>query len=207
MSPPRFSPLAAFGAVALGPVPVGAAVGVLWAWIAPPIHGVVALTRAGERVEVYLGDEADHFFVAPFMVLGLLTVLAVVVAAVAWQWEPHRGPGMVASLLAGLAGAAGLTALVGAQLVRRRYPPVDIDTAPVTPQSRVHYFAEAPPVFFGHAPLQIAATILVPAGVAALVYALCVTWTARDDLGGYPATEVPVPGSDVTAGDGLPPGR
>jgi hypothetical protein len=186
---PRTPRAAAIGIVTVGVAAAGAALGVLWAWIAPPIHGVVALTRDGERVQAYLGNESDHFFVAPFLVLGLLGVLAVVTAALAWQWQAHRGPGMAAGLSVGLVAAAAAIVLVGAQLVHRRYGVVDVDAAPVTPDHRVYYFAEAPPVFFGHTPLQIAATLLLPAAAGALAYGLCVVWTARDDLGGHPAVE------------------
>ena len=42
----------------------------------------------------------------------------------------------------------------------------------MSPEHRVHYVTEAPAVFFGHSPLQIATTILFPAAAAALVYAL-----------------------------------
>lgn len=198
--------VAAIGMVAGGAVVAGAAAGALWAWIAPPVHGVVALTRAGERVQTYLGDEADHFFVAPFMVLGLLGVLGVMAAALAWQWRAHRGPGMVAGLSVGLVAAAALAALVGGELVHHRYGVVNVDAAPVTPDHRVYYFAEAPPVFFGHTPWQVAATLLTAAAAAALTYALCAVWTARDDLGAYPAFEPAIasPGPaavDVTADD------
>lgn len=207
MNRPRIPRRAAIGAVMLGSAAAGAAAGVLWAQIAPPIHGVVALTRGGERVQAFLGDEADRFFVAPFLMLGLVTVVGLVTAALAWQWQAHRGPGMVAGLSAGLVAAAALGTLGGAWLVHRRYPPVDVDTAPVTPESRVYYFAEAPPAFFGHTALQVAATILVPAGAAALAYALCATWTARDDLGGYPPVEPANSAPGLTSGGGPPPGR
>ncbi len=195
------SRLAAIAMVAGAATGAGAALGVLWACIAPPIHGVVALTRGGERVQAYLGDEGEFFFVAPVLALGLLGVLAVVAAALAWQWRAHRGPGMVAGLSVGLIAAAALAVLVGAGLVRRRYGAVDVETAPVTPDQRFYYFTEAPPVLFGHAPLQVATALLLPAAAAALVYALCATWTARDDLGGYPAD------SDVTSDYGAPPRR
>ncbi len=195
---PRMTRTRAGLLLAAGLAVTGPPIGVLWARIAPPVHGVVALTRDGDRVQAYLGNEAEHFFVAPFLVLGLTGVLAVVAATLAWQWQAHRGPGMVAGLSAGLVAAAALTVLVGAGLAHRRYGAVDIDAAPVTPERRTHYFAEAPPVFFGHTPLQIAATLLLPAAAAALVYALCATWAIRDDLGAYPA---------VTAAGGAPRGR
>lgn len=211
---PRTPRLVAIGVVAGGAAAAGPATGALWAQIAPPIHGVVALTHEGERARAYLGNEAEHFFVAPFLLLGLLGVLAVVTAALAWQWQAHRGPGMVAGLSAGLAASAALTALTGARLVRLRYGAVDVDAAPVTPDHRVHYFAEAPPVFFGSTPLQVTATLVLPVAIAALGYGLCATWTTRDDLGGYPPADqasgpasAPPPGLDVTAADGALPHR
>ena len=99
--------------------------------------------------------------------------------------------------------------------MRARYGVVDIDAAPVTPEHRVHYFTEAPSVFFGHSPLQIAATLLVPAAAAALVYALIAVSTPRDDLGAYPPVDFvvpPRPTADaglpaVTADDGSTPAR
>ncbi len=50
----------------------GAIVGALWAWLAPPIHGVVALTRSGDRIKAYLGTESDHLFTAAFLMVGML---------------------------------------------------------------------------------------------------------------------------------------
>ena len=206
---PRIPRAGAIGAMAAVTAVPGAAIGLLWAQLAPPIHGVVALTRSGERVQAYLGNEADHFFVAPFLLVGLLSVLAVVAATAAWQWRAHRGPWMIAGLSVGLTGAAALAVLVGTRSVQHRYGVVDVDAAPVTPEHRVHYVAEAPPVFFGHTPWQMVATLLVPAATAALMYGLCATWSTRDDLGGYPPVEwptVPPPRiSDVTPdGEALP---
>ena len=94
----------------------------------------------------------------------MVSVLAVVAAVLVWQWRAHRGPVMVAALAIGAAAAAGVAAGVGAVLVHWRYGTVDIAGAPVSPEHRVHYVIEAPAVFFGHSPLQIAAmTILLPA--------------------------------------------
>ena len=62
---PRTSRRRAVVVLAAGLLIVGAAIGGLWAWIAPPIHGVVALTHEGDRLHDYLGDESEHFFVAP----------------------------------------------------------------------------------------------------------------------------------------------
>jgi hypothetical protein len=182
----------------------GALVGALWAWLAPPIHGVVALTKRGERVKAFLGNEADHFFVAAVLMVGMLGVLAIVAAVLLWQWRTHRGPVMVAALVIGAAAAAGTAAGIGAVLARLRYGVIDIAGAPVSPEHRVHYVIEAPAVFFGHSPLQIAASILVPAAAAALVYALMAASTQRDDLGGWPPVEEPVIGAPITAGSALP---
>jgi hypothetical protein len=182
----------------------GALVGALWAWLAPPLHGVVALTKSGDRVKAYLGDEADHFFVAAVLIVGMLGVLAVVAAVLLWQWRAHRGPAMVAALAIGAAGGSAAAAGVGAVLVRLRYGAIDIAGAPVSPQHRVQYVIEGPAVFFGHSPLQIAATVLLPAGAAALVYALMAVSTHRDDLGAWPPAERPMIDPSVTADDALP---
>jgi uncharacterized membrane protein len=204
VAPPRVSRRRAVAITVAGLVLAGALVGVLWAWLAPPIHGVVALTKSGERVKAYLGNEADHFFIAAFLVVGMVSVIAVIAAVLVWKWRAHRGPAMVAALASGSAAAAGAAAGVGAVLVHWRYGAIDIAGAPVSPDHRVHYVVEAPSVFFGQGPLQIAATILFPAAAAALVYALMAVSTQRDDLGGWPPVEQPVLGPSVTAESALP---
>ena len=114
VAPPRISRRRAVVIAVAGLTVAGALVGALWAWLAPPIHGVVALTKSGERVKAYLGNEADHFFIAAFLIVGMLGVLAVVAAVLLWQWRAHRGPVMVAALAIGSAAAAGAAAGVGA---------------------------------------------------------------------------------------------
>jgi hypothetical protein len=131
-------------------------------------------------------------------------VLAVIAAVLLWQWRVHRGPAMVSALAIGAATAAGAAAAVGAIVVRWRYGVIDMAKAPVTPEHRVHYVVEGPAVFFGHSPLQIAATVLFPAAAAALVYALLAVSTQRDDLGAWPPVEEPVIGPPVTADGVLP---
>lgn len=167
----------------------GVVTGVLWSVLAPPARGVVALSRTGNVIRAYLGAEADHLFVAAFLLVGMLSVVAVVAAVLVWQWRAHRGPVMVAALSVGAALAAGAAAAVGALVAGWRYGVIDVGAAPVSPENRVHYVIEAPPVFFGYSPLQIAATIVFPAAAAALVYALMVVATPRDDLGGWPPQE------------------
>jgi len=204
VAPPRISRCRAAAITVAGITAVGALVGALWAWLAPSIHGVVALTKRGERVKGYLGNESDHFFIAAFLIVGMLGALAVVAAVLLWQWRAHRGPVMVAALSIGAMAAAGVAAGVGAVLVRWRYGAIDIAGAPVSPEHRVHYVIEAPAVFFGHSPLQIAATILLPAAAAALVYALMAVSTQRDDLGAWPPVEQPAIDPPVTAESALP---
>jgi hypothetical protein len=176
-------------AIAAASLIAGVVTGGLWAWIAPPIHGVVALTHNGERVNDYLSGQPEHFFVAAFLMLGLLNVVAAVAAVLAWQWRAHRGPGMVAGLCAGVMIAAAAAVAVGVLLVHLRYGAVDFAAAPVSHDHPVYYFTEAPPVFFGRTAWLIACTLLLPASTAALVYAVPVAATARDDLGGYPAVD------------------
>lgn len=172
--------------VALGLLAAGVAIGGVWAWIAPPIRLVVAMTRGGERVHDYLGTESDHFFDVPCLMLGLLTVFAVVTTVLVWQWRAHRGPGMVIGLSLGMLIAAGAASSVGAVLVRQRYGVLNVDAVPLSGKPSVAYVMEAPPVFFGHGPLQIAATVVWPAAIAALVYAALAAGNARDDLGAFP---------------------
>ncbi|MCF6385907.1 DUF2567 domain-containing protein [Mycobacterium sp. MBM] len=175
--------------VFLGLLAAGAVAGAVWAWLAPPIQGVIALTRAGDRVRAYLGNDSDHFFLGAFLLAGLLAAVAVVATVWAWQWRAHRGPVQLAALVAGMVAAAGAAAGVGAVLVHWRYGGIDVDAAPVSEASRVHYVLEAPAVFFGHGPLVIAAGLVLPAAVAALTYALLTASTTRDDLGAWPPVE------------------
>jgi len=118
--------------------------------------------------------------------LGLLTVLAVVGAVLVWQWREHRGPAMVVGLSAGMAVAAAAASAVGAALVRLRYGALDFDAVPLVGKPSVAYVLEAPPVFFSDQPLPLAATLLWPVGVAALVYAVLAAADAHDDLGARP---------------------
>ena len=186
---PRPSRVRAIVAAALGVAATGVALGGLWAWIAPPIHAVVAITRAGERVHDYLGPESQHFFDAPGLLLGLLTVLAVVGSVLVWQWREHRGPAMVVGVSLGMVAAAAIAAATGALLVGLSYGAVNFDAVPLSGKPSVAYVSQAPPVFFGRLPLQVALTLMWPAGVAALVYALLAAADARDDLGGRPVAD------------------
>lgn len=201
---PRVSRRRAVVTTVAGLIVAGALVGALWAWLAPPIHGVVALTKSGERIKAYLGNEADHFFIGAFMIVGMLGAVAVVAAVLLWQWRAHRGPVMVAALSVGAVAGAGAAAGVGVILAHLRYGTIDMAAAPVSPEHRVHYVVEAPAVFFGHSPLQIAASVLLPAAAAALVYALMAVSTQRDDLGAWPPVEEPVFGPPTTAESALP---
>jgi Protein of unknown function (DUF2567) len=190
---PRVSRRRAALAIVAGLLPAGVLVGALWAWIAPPVKGVVVLTHSGERLHDYLGSETDHFFVAAFLMLGLLNVVAAVAAVLAWQWRAHRGPAMLAALCTGMVIAAAAAIGVGVLLAHLRYGTVDFATVPLSHDHPVHYFTQAAPVFFGPSRLQVACTLLLPAATAALVYAVPAAATARDDLGGYPPVDAVYP--------------
>jgi hypothetical protein len=180
---PRTSRLRRTVVPVLGTAAVGLLIGGLWAWIAPPIHAVVAITRAGERVHDYLGSESGHFFDAPCLMLGLLTVLAVVAAVLAWQWRARRGPGMVIALSAGMVAVAAIASAVGAVLVRLAYGALNFDAVPLQGKPSVAYVIAAPPVFFSDGPLQVVLTLLWPAAIASLVYSVRAAADPRDDLG------------------------
>lgn len=164
----------------------GALLGALWTLLAPPIHTITALTRSGERVDAFLGREADNLFVAAAILIGMLSWLAIVSAVLVWQWRAHRGPVMVSALWLGQVAAAAAATGSGAALAHLRYGAVDRAGVELSPQNRVQYFTEAPPVLLGHSPVQVAVTLLLPAAVAALVYSLMAVATARDDLGAWP---------------------
>jgi Protein of unknown function (DUF2567) len=144
------------------------------------------MTKAGERVHDYLGTESDHFFDVPCLMLGLLTILSVVTTVLVWQWRAHRGPGMVVAVSIGMVIAAAAASGLGAVLVRLRYGALNVDAVPLSGKPSVAYVVEAPPVFFGHGPLQVAATLVWPAAIAALAYAALAAGNARDDLGAFP---------------------
>lgn len=203
-SPPRRSHGSAALIVVVALVLCGAALGAVWAWIAPPIHTFVGLTKAtGERVDGFLGREADNIFVAAAMMIGLLTMLAVVSAVLVWQWRAHRGPAVSAALWVGQIGAAAAAAGTGAALAHWRYGTPDKAGAPLSPDNRVAYFTEAPPVFAGHTPFQIAVTLLLPAALAGLVYAVLTIATPRDDLGAWPPQEHGYPWQPAFPGAGI----
>ena len=196
---PRISPVRAAITVVAGMALAGVLVGAVWVWLAPGIRGVVALTDDGDRVQAYLGNESEHWFTAAALVVGLLSVLAIVGAVLVWQWRVHRGPLQATALAAGSVVAAAVAAGVGALGAHLRYGSVDVAGAPVSQENRVHYVVEAPAVFFGHSPLVVAATLLLPAAVAATTYLLCAVSTSRDDLGGWPPVEYPLGATGRTA--------
>ena len=172
--------------IVVGLVISGAILGTVWAAIAPPIHTITGLAKSGDRVDGFLGREADNVFVASAMFIGLLCMLGVVTAVAVWQWRAYRGPLMVIALWIGMAAAGGAAAGTGVALAHWRYGTSDHKGVPLSPENRIAYFTEAPPVFMGHSILQVAVTLLLPAALAVLVYGLMVVATPRDDLGGWP---------------------
>jgi hypothetical protein len=98
---------------------------------------------------------------------------------------------MVIGLSIGLVTGAAAAAAVGALLVRLRYGASNFGAIPLSSDHKVAYLIQAPPVLFAHGPLQVAATLFWPAGIAALVYAVLAAANARDDLGGLPVPDQP----------------
>jgi len=203
MTRPRRSKTAAAAIVVVALTMCGAGLGALWAWIAPPIHTITALTRSGDRIDAFLGTEADNLFVAAAMFIGLLSMLATVAAVLVWQWRAHRGPVLVTALWIGLIAAGAAAAGTGAALAHWRYGTPDRQGVVLSEENRVHYFIEAPPVFASHGPLQIAVTLMLPAAVAALTYALMAVAAPRDDLGAHPAVDHYWPPTPTPVGTGI----
>jgi hypothetical protein len=195
---PRFSRLGAAAIVFGGLTVVGAFVGVLWSVIAPGVHGAVADTRDNGRVYVHLGNEADNFFIATTMLTGMAAVVAVIVAAAAWQWKAHRGPVMACAITLGALASSAVAAGVGAALVRLRYGALDIAAAQLEEGQRIKYVVEAPAVFYGHTPTQIAVTLALAPCLAAVIYMFCVAACARDDLAAWPPAPMPLYRTPVT---------
>ncbi|MGH3725949.1 MAG: DUF2567 domain-containing protein [Mycobacterium sp.] len=189
---PSFSHLRAATLVAGGLTVAGALVGALWSVIAPGVHGAIADTRDNGRVFVHLGNQADNFFVATTMLMGMAAVVAVVVSAAAWQWKAHRGPLMIGALTVGALASSAAAAGVGAVLARLRYGALDIAAAQLEEGHRIKYVVEAPAVFYGHTPSQIAVTLALAPCLAAVTYMFGVVACARDDLDAWPPVAVPV---------------
>jgi hypothetical protein len=192
VGPPRLSHRVAALRVVIALALAGVLAGAVWALVAPAVHGAVVLNRKGERVSGYIGDEADRVFLGASLMVGLLAVLAVVAAVAVWQWRAHRGPVLAAGLALGGLAAGALAPSVGAALARWRYGTVDIGSVPVSPEHRIFYTTEAPSALYGHSPWLIAATVVFPAGIAALIFALCALASKRDDLDAWPPVEHPV---------------
>jgi hypothetical protein len=98
---------------------------------------------------------------------------------------------MVIALSIGLVTGAAAAAGVAALLVWLRYGALNFGAIPLSSDHKVAYVTQAPPVLFAHGPLQVAVTLIWPAGIAALVYAVLAAANARDDLGGLPVADQP----------------
>jgi hypothetical protein len=90
-----------------------------------------------------------------------------------------------------MVAAAAAAVTTGVLLGRLGYGAVNFDAVPLSGSPSVAYVTQAPPVFFAQKPLQVAVTLMWPAGIAALVYALIAAADARDDLGGIPVADRP----------------
>ncbi|MCU1657445.1 MAG: hypothetical protein JWO57_2101 [Pseudonocardiales bacterium] len=151
---------------------LGALLGVLWQWWSPP--GPLGYVIAPHAVQP---NESEAWIAADgrFAVIGIATGL--LAAVIVWLLRPTRGPVALAALaVGGLAGSA-LTELVGHLLAGGR------GNGPTNT-----YIRELP------LSLHMHGLLLAEAGVAVLVYGLCVAFARQDDLGRpeQPATSVQV---------------
>ena len=125
IAPPKLSHRAAALRVVVGLTLAGALGGLLWAYLAPPVDAVVALTKKGQRIHGYFGDESDRVFLGGALAVGFLTVIAVVAATVVWQWRAHRGPLLAGALALGNVAAAGaLATIIGLAIGQVKVSPI-----------------------------------------------------------------------------------
>lgn len=149
---------ALFGALVLLGVPLGA----LWEVISPPGPLGVRLPAGIEADESQAFVEADGRFAVMVLIVGL------VAGVVAWLLKAARGVVLAVALTAGTLASSLIADLVGHLL---RGP------GPTQHHGGLTYYQ--------HLPLQVRmpALLLLESVVALLVYAVCVAFAERDDLG------------------------
>jgi hypothetical protein len=142
---------------------VGCLLGPVWSWWSPP-------GPLGERIPAgIIADETEAFIAADGRFAVLAAGVGLVAAALVWCIRSVRGPWMVTALALGGVVGALLTDVVG-HAVRGGGRAVTV----------------APNVArIAHLPLQVHASglLLVEGAAGALLYGLCIAFTAHDDLG------------------------
>jgi hypothetical protein len=164
---------------------VGAVLGVLWQWWSPP--GPLGYVVAPHAIQP---DETEAFIAGDGRFAVMCAAAGLLAGVAAWRHERTRGP-VIASALAvgGLAGSL-LTDLVGHLL------------GGGSSDGRPKAIVPELPLM-----VHMRGLLLVEAAVAVLVYGLCVSFAAADDLGrpepGGPsvgvADEMQVGGGDPNA--------
>ncbi|GAB2462145.1 hypothetical protein [Jatrophihabitans fulvus] len=149
-------------AIAAGALVVlGVLLGVAWQWWAPERpRGLIVRPGAiqVEESESWIGGDGRY--------LVLVGAAGLLSAVVAWSWRSTRGLPMLLALALGGTAGAGLTWLVGRVLgggTDEGRPNTIIDQLPLT--------------------VHIPGLMFLQAGLAVLVYAVLVSFTAHDDLG------------------------
>lgn len=158
---PRREDLAAGGYVVLALVVLGALLGVVWQWWSPPgPAGYVVAPHAVQPDETEAFIAGDGRFAVICAAAGLLAGVA------AWTLRPTRGPITALALVTGGLFGSLLTDLVGHLL------------AGGTGDGRTNTVLRQLPLS-----LHMRGLLLLEATCAVLVYGLCASFAAEDDLG------------------------
>lgn len=172
-------------AIIAGLVVVGALLGIVWELWSPP--GPPGLIVSPGEIQA---DETEPFIASDGRFAVLAIVVGIVAGVVAWLLRRSRGPAVAAALAVGGVAGAALMNLVGHSL-------------------RGGSTRGAQYAVVRHLPLSVHATglLFLEAAVAVLVYLLCASFAAADNLGRpEPALAVPTAGSVGVGGEVQDPG-
>jgi hypothetical protein len=159
--------------VLAGVVVLGAPLGLLWSWLAPPeLVRVLADPVAGRLEVLPLVGQSEHRFAAMAAFVLFSMAAGVLVGAGLWlHLRRRRGPVILVAAVLGSLAAAWLAMRLGSAVAAWRYPALDLASA------RLGEVVARGPV------LESAWVLVAQPFGAALAYSLAVAWNGTEDLG------------------------